>query len=85
MAEYPKYDFTDPDLDYDVVRATQDAMYSDLLHLGDICCKSPKIERAFCQVDPMRSSMDWDKNNNYERYKDDVKSSYLILYPLLNC
>jgi len=80
MATYPKYDFNDPDLNYDDVFATTIDMYSDL-NAQKGCCVSKGLKDTFSQANTFITLASFDKDNlNMERYKSDVKSAYLLLY-----
>ena len=84
MAKYPKYDFSDPNLDYNSVLQTDQMMYSDILHQGTGCCKSKSVNDILSQVDVLlqSASIDGDITSdlyNEERWKEDVKDAYLLL------
>lgn len=85
---WPKYNFNDPALDYDQVLITNKQMYSYLNNETN-CCKGGSLESKLCNIDNLMqaSYIDGDITSpqlyNYERYKADVKSAYLILYKLV--
>jgi len=81
MPTYPKYDFSDPTLNYSDVEATVMEMYS-YLNAQHGCCKPRKIQDALCEVDSIQFITPYDEDNNTDRWELDVKTSYLILYPL---
>lgn len=80
--QYPKYNFADPSLDYDLVLETTLLMLSDSL-AQDGCCPSARIEKVYQEIFPYLYIAPYDKINNTERYKADVKSAYLTLYPVV--
>lgn len=79
---YQKYDFTDPTLDYDTVFQTVQEMYADLYHSPNPCCKPKSIASTLCEVDTILQCVVIDQTD-VVRYQSDVKSAYLLLYPLV--
>lgn len=81
MAQYPKYDFSNPSLNYETVLDTTKEMYADLNHQGG-CCVSKNIESVFNQVNTLLMASEIDINDE-DRFKADVKSAYLLLYSIV--
>lgn len=79
MAKYKKYNFEDPAIDYDEVLATAFEMRSDLV-AQEGCCGSSIVKKAMTEADTYLYISSYDKINNTERFKEDAKSAYLILY-----
>ena len=77
--QYPKYNFNDPNLDYDEVYDTALTIYSDLLAQGG-CCNVISIQKALTEAVIYLYIAPRDKPLSLPRYKDDVKSAYLTLY-----
>lgn len=84
MATYPRYDFSDPDLDYSLVEQTIKQMYADL-NSQKGCCNSSKTDKTLCQIDGILQAMEIDYDaNDMVRYENDVKSAYILLSPYFN-
>jgi len=81
---YPKYDFDSTTLDYTQVNDTNNDMFSDLVYQCG-CCGNAKEKDIKAQVTPLMTSIVIDEaNGNTTRYKDGVKSVYIILYTFLS-
>lgn len=78
---YPRYDFSDVNLNYNTVNTTVNDMYSDLLSSGGCCCGNKKTDGILDQADLLMKGIEIDFNNGDDaRYKSGVKSAYLILF-----
>lgn len=84
MSQFPIYNFNDPDLDYDAVQVTNKQMLRYLNAQGMVaCCKPVPVENVLTQARNIMYAADLDKVAPDEvRYKADVKSAYLLMYPL---
>lgn len=82
MSQYPKYDFTNPNLNYDEVLDTAFRIYSDLL-AKEGCCVQQNVDDAINRSTHYLFIAPFDKINNTVRYKADAKSAYLLLYSVI--
>jgi len=83
MAEFPKYNFADPTLNYSLVENTTKEMFAYIVHNGQSCCKSTRTNKALSEAVIFLQCMEIDEAaNDTLRYKADVKAAYQTLYPL---
>ena len=76
----PKIVFNDS-TNYDDVQLVVLEMLS-YLQAQNGCCGTNTISKALTDVANIQANVPYDKANNTERYQEDVKSSYLLLYSL---
>lgn len=80
---YPNFDFSDSNLNYQLVENTVYDMMSDLNN-QQACCMNIWTKEAFDEARRFTGVFAYDKANAQPRYKADCKAAYLILYPVAN-
>jgi len=84
---FPTYNFNDPSLDYDMVQVTVKEMLSFIIEGKGTGSIQSYVKSVLAEVNPILSAMRYNSDeveqlNYVDRWKANVKTAYLTLYPL---
>lgn len=84
---FPVYNFSDPSLDYNMVEVTVKEMLSFIIEGKGTGSIKPYTKATLAEVNPVLTAMRYNSDatgdlNDVQRWKANVKTAYLTLYPL---
>ena len=84
---FPIFDFTNPSVDYNAAQIAVKQMYSYLIEGKGTGKVKPYLKSVLAEINPILTVMKYNSAdagelNNNTRWKANVKTAYLTLYPL---